>query len=78
MSCAATSMRHNLGMETKVPPRDEKRESHGDKWVVRASTSGKFLAAADTLKEALEKSSAVKEKKSISKVIPQIYAGACL
>lgn len=65
-------------MSRKVILTEESKAESAGKWVVRASTSGKFLAAGETLAEALKKSSSSKEKKSVSKVIPQIYAGACL
>lgn len=53
-----------------------KRE-HAGKWVVMSSKSGKIITSANTLIEALKKTDPA-EKKTVFRVVPDIYAGAAL
>ena len=50
--------------------------AQADKWIAVSSITGELLSAGNTLADVLTKSARIKERKTILKIVPALYAGA--
>lgn len=54
------------------------KPEHAGKWVVMSSATGRFITAGKTLAEARKNAEGHTERKTVFKVMPNIYAGTHL